>query len=190
MRPGGAILAGGQARRFGSDKAMALLDGRTLISHIAERLCPRVERLVICGGDPRLPGVRHLSDRPRPGLGPLGGLCAALADAREAGIDRVVSVGCDTPVLSDGLLDQLTTLWRSAFVATLPLIGVWPSADADELAHWLLTDPRRSMRGWAGRIGARAVEPDIPVANINTPEDLRRLEAKSARGHKAPAGPL
>lgn len=181
MRTGGAIVAGGEARRFGSDKAMALFEGRPLVAHIADRLRPRVERLVICGGEARLPGVRHLPDRPTPGLGPLGGLCAALIDAGEAGIDRVVSVGCDTPVLSDGLLYELLDSQVPAYVATLPLIGAWPSEHADALARWLLTDPRRSMRGWAERIGARAIEPGDAIANINTPDDLRRLEGKHAR---------
>lgn len=181
MRTGGAILAGGEARRFGSDKAMALFEGRPLVAHIADRLRPRVEHLVICGGEERLAGVRHLPDRPKPGLGPLGGLCAALDDARHAGIEWVVSVGCDTPVLSDDLLAQLLNSPARAFVATLPLIGVWPSDQADELARWLLTDPRRSMRGWAERIGAHAIEPRDTIANVNTPDDLRRLEARGAR---------
>lgn len=181
MRTGGAILAGGEARRFGSDKAMALFEGRPLVAHIANRLRPRVERLVICGGDARLVHVRHLPDRPRPGLGPLGGLCAALIDAGQAGVERVLSVGCDTPVLPDPLLDELLDSQAPAFVATLPLIGVWPSEHADALARWLLTDPRRSMRGWAERIGARAIEPRDAIANVNTPDDLRRLEARGVR---------
>ena len=190
MRTGGAILTGGRARRFGDDKAMALFQGRPLVAHIAERLGARVERLVTCGGPARLTGVRHLADWPTQGLGPLGGLCAALIDARDAGMGRVLSVGCDTPLLPDDLLDELLDGPAPAFVATLPLIGVWPSGDADALARWLVTDPRRAMRGWAERIEARAIEPREPIANVNTPDDLRRLQATRRRFQGASASPI
>ena len=38
MRVLGAILAGGQSRRFGSDKASASLDGKSLLDHVADAL--------------------------------------------------------------------------------------------------------------------------------------------------------
>ena len=175
MRLGGAILTGGRASRFGSDKAMALWQGRPLIEHVADRLRPRVERLVTCGGEARLVGIPHLADRPHGGLGPLGGLCAALADAREAGIDRVLSVGCDTPVLPDDLLDRLLAAPAPAILATVPLIGIWRSDAADALANWLLSDPRRSMRGWAAWCGAIVLTAAEPIANVNTLADLWAL---------------
>ena len=47
----GAILAGGQARRFGSDKAQALWRGRRLIDHVADALGSQTTALVVCGRD-------------------------------------------------------------------------------------------------------------------------------------------
>ncbi len=49
MRLLGAVLAGGQSRRFGSDKALALLDGRPLIAHVIAALAAQTEAVIVCG---------------------------------------------------------------------------------------------------------------------------------------------
>ena len=108
MRVLGAILAGGQARRFGSDKALALLAGRALIDHVAAALGPQVEALVVCGREHQ--GSTSVPDRPAAGLGPLGGLAGALHYAREHGYDAVVSAPCDTPLLPDDFGGQVERL--------------------------------------------------------------------------------
>ena len=181
MSTGGAVLTGGRASRFGRDKALALLNGRSLVAHVADRLRPRVVRLVTCGGRARLPGVPHLADQPRPDLGPLGGLCAALLDARREGLEWVLSAGCDTPNLDDRLLDDLLEARAPAYVASLPILGLWPTGCAGDLAEWLETDARHSVRGWAERIGARPVQAEGEIANINTPADLAHLAKQETR---------
>ena len=40
------ILAGGTSRRFGSDKALAVLDGKPLLSHVLERLSDQTSGLI------------------------------------------------------------------------------------------------------------------------------------------------
>ncbi|HSF13587.1 MAG TPA: NTP transferase domain-containing protein, partial [Erythrobacter sp.] len=45
----GAILAGGQARRFGSDKAQALYQGARLIDRVASALAAQCESVIVCG---------------------------------------------------------------------------------------------------------------------------------------------
>ena len=65
----GAIVAGGRSRRFGSDKARATVEGRTLFDHVVGALSPQVADIVLCGRD--WPGFDSLDDRPEPGLGPL-----------------------------------------------------------------------------------------------------------------------
>src|SRR6478735_580122 len=42
MKPVGVILAGGRARRLGSEKALVSLAGRPLLTHVVERLRPQV----------------------------------------------------------------------------------------------------------------------------------------------------
>jgi molybdopterin-guanine dinucleotide biosynthesis protein A len=72
----GAVLAGGRSSRFGSDKAMAMLDGRPLIDH-AIAAGPHCAAVVVCGRDH--PGHVCLADRPAPDMGPLGAINAACA---------------------------------------------------------------------------------------------------------------
>lgn len=165
----GAILAGGRSRRFGSDKALALLpDGRTLLDHAMAGLAPYVAEVVTCGR----PG--GLADRPAPDLGPLGGLNAALHHARARGFAGVLSSGCDMPVYP-AVLPALLLGSDPAFVAGQPLLGWWPSALADDLDAHLSEPNNRSIRGWTERIGARAIVADgLDLPNINRPEDLAR----------------
>ncbi|PXA92942.1 molybdenum cofactor guanylyltransferase, partial [Nostoc sp. 3335mG] len=60
----GAILAGGQSSRFGSDKALAELDGRILIDRVASAIQPQVDGLIVVG---RIhPGLEAVADRPKP----------------------------------------------------------------------------------------------------------------------------
>lgn len=169
----GAIIAGGQARRFGSDKAVAHYRGRPMIDHVVDWLSPRVAATVVCGRS--VPGLRDLPDRPAPGLGPLGGLAAALVHARDHGFDAVLSLPCDTPLLPQDLLSRLAGPGGAAYVADLPVIGLWPASRATALEAHLLASPDRSMRGAARALGA------VPVAatirNVNTPSDLAGLTA-------------
>lgn len=168
----GAVLAGGRARRFGSDKALALLDGRPLLTHAAEAIGRYADNIVLCGRDH--PDFQCLPDRPAPDMGPLGGLNAALHHAREKGYDAVLSIACDMPVLPDGVAQRL--IGEGPAVAEgQHLLGYWPASLADLLDRHLAESDDRSVRGWLTRIQPRLVEsPELP--NINRPEDLRRLE--------------
>jgi len=172
----GAILAGGESRRFGSDKAEAMLDGRPLIEHVIAALRPAVDELVICGrtrGD-----IRGVADRPAPGMGPLGGLNGALHDGSARGFDAVLAVGCDTPLLPPGLLGRLQASAGPAYVARLPVIGYWPTALAFRLDAFLAEDRKHAIRGWAEAVGAEAIQwPSL--ANVNEPADLVALSRKS-----------
>ena len=169
----GAVLAGGQARRFGSDKGVASWRGRSLIEHSLAAIRPCADALVVCGRD--WPGLVALSDRPRPGLGPLGGLNAALTYAASHGFDRVLCVPCDTPVLSPDLLRGLINCDGAALVAEAPVVGVWPTALHDILESHLEAGGDRSMRGWAAAVGAERITAG-PVANINYRADLDALD--------------
>ena len=61
--------------------------------------------LVVCGREE--PGFRCIPDWPEAGLGPLGGLAAALRHAGEQGFSRVLSAGVDAPDLPHDLAAML-----------------------------------------------------------------------------------
>jgi len=166
----GAVLAGGKATRFGSDKALALLDGRPLIEHAIAALEPYVAQIVVCGREDKR--WTCLADRPAPDLGPLGGLAAALLCAQDQGFDAVLSTGCDMPSLPADLAEALIGE-GPAIVAGQQLIGFWPASLADRLIDHLEHCSSRSIRGWMAVASPREiVPPGDPLPNINRPEDL------------------
>lgn len=170
----GAILAGGRSRRFGSDKAVALFERRPLLDHAIDALSNQVDTVVVCGRS--LAKRLCLPDRPRPDLGPLGGLAAALRYARDHGYEAVVSAGCDTPMLPADLVLRLQCAGPVSFLHDLPITGLWPAALSPELDKFIVGSPSRSMRAWAASTRALAIDLPCPIANINTTQDLRRLE--------------
>jgi molybdopterin-guanine dinucleotide biosynthesis protein A len=171
MRLLGAVLAGGQSRRFGSDKAQALLGGTTLLDHALAALKPQCDRIVIVGRENGR--VAAIPDRPRPGLGPLGGIAGALAYAASEGFDAVLTVPVDCLRLPANLRDLLAP--PPALLAAQPVIGLWPVRALLLLDALLSEEDDRSVRSFARRIGARAVESDVDLPNINHPSDLDRF---------------
>ena len=171
----GVVLAGGRSVRFGSDKAMADLHGRSLLSHAIEILATICDDVVIAGHDRGIPGRTTVPDVPRPDLGPLGGLCGALLHAERLGYDALLSIGCDTPRLDRAVIERLLGEAGPAYLADVPIIGHWPIALARPLLTHLETDDDRSIRRWADTMGARAIRADVPIPNLNRPEDLDAL---------------
>ncbi|WP_448586943.1 molybdenum cofactor guanylyltransferase [Thermaurantiacus sp.] len=170
MRLLGAILAGGQARRFGSDKALARHQGKPLLTHVADALAPQVETVVVVGRS--WPGLARIDDRPGPGLGPLGGICGALRHAEVAGYEAVLVAPCDVLGLPPCAAQQL--LPPPSVVRKQRLVGLWPSALARPLLDFLLAGESLAVHAFIRLAGFRLVDLP-PLVNINRPEDLKRL---------------
>jgi molybdopterin-guanine dinucleotide biosynthesis protein A len=164
----GAILAGGQARRFGSDKAHALFEGARLIDLVAAALAAQCEAVVVCGRTE--PGFPCIPDWPEPGLGPLGGLAPALHHAEAGGFNHVLSAGVDAPDLPHDLAALLAGD-SAAIVASQPVVGLWPVTARPALEAFL-GEGGRGLYRFAERIGARQVVLARPLMNVNCPEDL------------------
>jgi molybdenum cofactor guanylyltransferase len=167
----GAILAGGQSTRFGSDKALAMLDGRPLIDHAASSLAQQCDALAVAGRTQE--GYICLDDRPAPNMGPLAGLAGALAYASSNGFSHVLSVGVDAPGIPDDLRAMLEP--APAYVVNQPVIGYWPVTALGLLDDILKSNERHSMLHFIERLGARAVTLENSPANVNTPADLENL---------------
>ena len=167
MKTLGAVLAGGRSSRFGSDKALAMLGGRTLLDHASAALGPHCDALVIVGRD------GGIADWPRPAMGPLGAFAGALGHAAVHGFGQVLTAPVDCVRLPADLRALLNP--APAFLTSQPVIGLWPVAALGELKTMLEADGDLAVRAFARRIGARGVESDFVPPNVNSVADLDRL---------------
>lgn len=163
----GAVLAGGRARRFGSDKALAMLGGQTLLDHALTALAPHCDAVAIVG---RAGGI---ADWPRPDMGPLGAIAGALRHAAANGFDQVLTAPVDCVRLPPDLRERLEP--ASAFVESQPVVGLWSLGALDGLQAMLTNETDHAVRAFARRVGARSVAIDCALPNINSADDLARL---------------
>jgi molybdenum cofactor guanylyltransferase len=173
MKRLGAIIAGGQSRRFGSDKAAVLIEGKALIDHVAGGLRPQVDALVVVGRE--WPGLISIPDRPNPQMGPLGGLCGAMHYAQQEGFDLVLTTGCDTLPVAD--YSKLGDAPVPAVVLGQRLSGIWPISLAGQLEAHLLAQTNWSVRHWMAICGAVEVDLEMEFHNLNRTSDLDSFKA-------------
>jgi molybdopterin-guanine dinucleotide biosynthesis protein A len=117
----GVILAGGQSRRMGQDKAFLQVDGRRLLDRVLDVVSTLSEDIVIVTNTPeqydRFP-ARLVRDV-RPGTGALGGIYTGLLVAEHP---RSLVVACDMPFLNVGLLQYMAGL-AAQYDVVIPYLG-------------------------------------------------------------------
>jgi molybdopterin-guanine dinucleotide biosynthesis protein A len=107
-----AILAGGQARRFGGrDKSALVVEGRTILERQIDELTTLTTDILIVGGREPSRGPARIVPDTIAGRGPLGGLHAALTES--AG-DATIVIACDMPYVAASFLRHLLSLTRDA----------------------------------------------------------------------------
>jgi molybdopterin-guanine dinucleotide biosynthesis protein A len=115
-----AILAGGQSKRIGRDKAFLEVAGSPLLERILVRVRPLTDDLFISTNSPETYqqfGLRGVPDV-YPHKAALGGIYSAIQAARHV---HVLIVACDMPFLNVDLLQHLINLAPTADVI-VPLI--------------------------------------------------------------------
>ncbi|MDZ4701280.1 MAG: molybdenum cofactor guanylyltransferase [Rhodothermales bacterium] len=104
--PAGLVLAGGRSTRFGSDKALALVDGRPMIQRVYHAVAALADPVFVSVGESHttydLP-ARHIVDR-YPGRGPLAGIHAGLLASPA---EWLLVAPCDMPFLDTNSLKKL-----------------------------------------------------------------------------------
>ncbi len=199
--PSAAILAGGQAIRFGGrDKSGLVVGGRAILERQIDELAQIADDILIVGhvsSRPPGPGgeivIRHIPDRVQ-GAGPLGGLDAALAAAHR---DPVVVLACDMPFVSAAFLRYLVSLAGQAEAVVPrtkgrdhPLCAVY-ARGCQSAIDARLAAGQLSMAGLLEGLRVRAVReheverfgrPEELLANINTPAEFDELAAASGHG--------
>lgn len=186
------VLAGGKSSRFGSDKARALVEGVPLIVRIVNSLGSCVDRVTVVAAvaDQYADlGLRTIADLV-PGLGPLGGLQAALHDGEP---DRwCLLVSCDFAAADAGLVRPLIQRIATGVPAIAyrhehwePLLGLYHGSLRAEVDRRIAAGDR-AMHRLLDAVGAVAVEPPEnwpAIAQVNTPEDLAAYLCRRAARH-------
>ena len=112
------VLAGGKSLRMGSDKAFALLEGRTLLQRALETVRLVAPECRIVGTREKFAHFGQVVQDVYPDRGPLGGIDAALKDS---GTDLNLVLAVDLPYVSSELLLYLVQQAQSSTaLVTLP----------------------------------------------------------------------
>jgi len=183
------LLAGGESRRMGRDKATLLFRGKQLWQIQVERLRKMgpAEIFVSARTDPvwRPADVQFVADDP-PSRGPMSGLAASLAKVRTK---HLLALAVDTPFVTQEYLESLCTQIepRRGVIPKIldrfePLAAIYPQ---EALANFqsALSGTDFSMQTMAGRLAAEGKLRVVPVTsqernlflNLNELSDLAAL---------------
>ena len=190
----GVILAGGQSRRMGQNKALMPLGDEALIVHVIRQIESVTDELLLITNEPDLYTTLQLPTHTDilPEAGALGGLHAGLTYAAN---DVVLCVGCDMPLLQPNLLSYLTTLMGDydavvpsvqageRSTAVLQTLSAVYSKRCLPVIHRMLVAGELRIHALYDRIHTRVVHPHewqaldpqgLTFFNINTPEDFEK----------------
>ena len=193
----GFILAGGRSSRFGSDKALATWQGKSLLLHAIDALKGLGLTPRIVGRDP-LPYIQHASVfvmSERSDHGPLEGIRVALRSAshelalvlsadmplvREGHLRKLIDASAPQSPASDSPAPHTTVVFASVDGIRHPFPGVYPRSALDAVES---LPPGSSVQSLLDRVSLRMLPADTEISSalrgVNTPEDLRGLTGAS-----------
>jgi molybdopterin-guanine dinucleotide biosynthesis protein A len=200
---------------MGTDKALVEFRGQPLVAHALEILRGAGLSAAIAGGQPGLDVYALVVADLNPGLGPLGGVCAAMASTTTA--RWAVFVPVDLPLLPASvvqyLLNQARATGRAITLASVEgFTQTFPAVVASAALPSLQSELTSGRRGCfsAFQAAAAGLEQSIDVIsaellaqsghvshpeglsaatwflNINSADDLRPPEAEGKNGTRRP----
>ncbi len=168
------LLVGGASVRFGSPKALVRLNGKTLAERAWCTLGQACDERLAVGKD------ADELDLPFPvlddGSETRAALVGLVAGLRAAPTDLCVVLPVDTPLVTPALLLELADACADAAVSqTGPLPGAFARSALPVLER-RLAEGRFALHEALDDLETSRVELDPALlANVNTPDDLRRL---------------
>jgi molybdopterin-guanine dinucleotide biosynthesis protein A len=182
----GAVLAGGESRRFGSDKAAERIGGTTLAARAAGTLARVFKDVVIVSSrEPTTAEWPHVPDA-REGCGPLAGIEAALLRARELRLDGAFILACDLPLVDEATVRAVVGALKSRLAAA-PVREGEPGMEALCAPYRLECLPFVSRALDRGDLAVHALFQSVggvtirlptgSFLNVNTPADHERATA-------------
>lgn len=186
----GAILAGGEGKRFGADKAGLVVDGVPVLHQLFRALAGLCAEVVVAVGKKRplpLPAEAALVEDFFPRKGPLSGIHAALAATRG---DTCLILACDMPFVARKLLWRLCQRAEAGKAVVFevnghiePFPGIYPRTLLPALEKAIGRNElgvQRFLRRAPVLIlpenEARALDPELlSFTNVNSAQDWTRL---------------
>jgi molybdopterin-guanine dinucleotide biosynthesis protein A len=199
MQLSGVVLAGGQSKRLGRNKAIEDLGGQTLIERVIQRLSQITsETVVIVAEESKAqalslpPWVRTESDL-YPGCGSLGGIFTGLSAANG---EYGVVVGVDMPFINVELLRFMMDI-ASDYDAVVPMVKGRPEPTHAIYSRNCLAPIESHLKvgdlkiakffddvnvGYLEEDDIEAFDPEyLSFFNVNTQEDLDQALALQAQ---------
>lgn len=195
----GVMLAGGQSRRLGRNKAVELVDGELLFTRVAKRLSSICNEIVVVVADKAQADLLPLPDQSKittdvyPGKGSLGGIYSGIDAASN---EWSIVVACDMPFLNVELLDYMLSL-REAVGVVVPLVDGRPEPTHAAYSKICLAPIRQRLSrdelkitGFFDDVGVayvpeadvRRIDMDLlTFFNVNTEEDLDKARGLAAK---------
>jgi molybdenum cofactor guanylyltransferase len=177
MRAAGFLLVGGQSLRMGRDKALLRLRSKPLVDHLADTMKAAAGTVTLVGNPEKYGhlGWPAIADA-EPGVGPLGGIAAAL----RLGLHPLnLVVACDLPGVDIAWLARLIhraeesnarcVVSRDANGDLQPLCGVYHS-DCLPVIESMVRRRDFKVRNLTSELRAEVLDAEDIIANINTPE--------------------
>ena len=194
QRVTGVVLAGGRSTRMGLDKLLVVIGGVTLIERVVAPLKGACEEVLVVGATsaPLPPGTRPVPDLRSDRAGPLAGIEAGLAAARNP---SVFVAAADMPFLTEAVVTGLSVRLGGDVRVAVPRHNgrrhpLCASYDRELLPtiRALLDDGERAVVRALGVCEGveyvdeeelrRLGDPDLFLMNVNSPEDLARAERR------------
>lgn len=167
----GVVLVGGASTRFGSPKALALIDGETFVDRARRILGEACDEVLVVGKAGELPFdvVDDASDVRAPIAGVVAGLRAAANDV-------VVFLPVDCPRMTPAVVRALGEACRDAAVPqTGPLPGAWAKTALPVLERRLSQGPLALYRTY-DELDVVVLDFDPALlADIDTTAELEHL---------------
>lgn len=107
----GFVLAGGKSSRFGSDKSLAPINGKPMISYSLDLLKSCCQAVYVNRGKKEkevYPDIDSIGDL-IPDIGPMGGIYSCL---NASATDYNLILTCDMPGLSSEMIKRIIDVWQ------------------------------------------------------------------------------
>ncbi len=170
----GVLLVGGASTRFGSPKALARLGDETLAARAWRTLGEACDDRLAVGKDGD--GLELPFELIDDGTETRAALAGVVAGLRAASGSVVVMLPVDTPLVTADLLRELAAACAEAAApTTTPLPAAFASSALPVLER-RLHEGRLALHEALDELDTRRIEVDEALlANVNTPDELRRL---------------